>query len=530
MAEPATNISTSLLGEVVAINPSAAPTTSSAGSEALLISPAEIDAAGELRPGIEGRRFEDARKAGRPALPGDLLYPRATSDIEGGRVVVLPDLGGKPVFCSEDFYVLRPKLPLTSRWLWHFLRLPGVTAEALRSASGAGATQRIRADYLRGLPVPLPSVSTQEAVSNLLDRVLRLRSAAADAERELRRLVAAVFVEMFGDAAAGNPKNLPYASLSDFIMVPEPGWDPKCHDRPALRGEYGLVTNDALTDLGFDEGENKALLPDVAPLPGKMLKEGDLLFCHSGFRSFIGRTVLLNQGYNNLQLPSSMWRLQPGPGTNAHYLQALLSSAYVRRQVLDFAEKKSPLWWRGRISEKVLMGLSVLKPPPAQQRDFAAFSFKVEKRRGPFRALGAEAARLYRSLTRLHYGVGDDDARPAATSAPDAAPTAGETAGSDPAPARTLPQADAFKGRLVWHKLSPGQQRVWDLTQQVKSPFRVSDLIGVLPGEEGKALNREQIADYLELLVTLGALIKEGRRDADRWRRPDPDDDREVEV
>jgi hypothetical protein len=86
----------------------------------------------------------------------------------------------------------------------------------------------------------------------------------------------------------------------------------------------------------------------------------------------------------------------------------------------------------------------------------------------------------------------------------------------------------AAESRIIWGKLSDFQRDVWAASRTAGQQFRVSDIMRAVKMPADSSADRERFLSALELLVSLGALIKDGRLDADRWRRPDPDSDREV--
>ena len=84
------------------------------------------------------------------------------------------------------------------------------------------------------------------------------------------------------------------------------------------------------------------------------------------------------------------------------------------------------------------------------------------------------------------------------------------------------------KSRTVWGKLSDFQRAVWEASLKAGQQFRVGDIMRAVRVPADTSADRERFLSALEVLVSLGAIIREGRLDADRWRRLDPESDREV--
>src|SRR5690606_23830958 len=73
-------------------------------------------------------------------------------------------------------------------------------------------------DALLSLNVPLPPISEQRRIAEILDKADALRAKRRDALTRLDTLTQSIFVDMFGDPAT-NPKGWPITKLGELISV-----------------------------------------------------------------------------------------------------------------------------------------------------------------------------------------------------------------------------------------------------------------------------------------------------------------------
>jgi type I restriction enzyme S subunit len=104
---------------------------------------------------------------------------------------------------------------LDQRYLLHILRFKG--QDLARRAQGSTFDAVGRAD-VEQIAIPLPTLSEQRRIVEILDQANRLRRLRAQADAKADRILPALFVKMFGDPMS-NPKRWPTHPISRLAVV-----------------------------------------------------------------------------------------------------------------------------------------------------------------------------------------------------------------------------------------------------------------------------------------------------------------------
>ena len=155
----------------------------------------------------EVKPYQAVRKGYTYFEEGDVLFAKITPCMQNGKHAIARDLLDGIGFGSTEFHVLRPGERVTAEWVHFYLRQARVLEEATAHFEGSVGQQRVPADFLRRLQIPLPPVAEQRRLTTALQAQL----AAADAARTaaetqlatLRSLPAALLRQLFTPAAVG---------------------------------------------------------------------------------------------------------------------------------------------------------------------------------------------------------------------------------------------------------------------------------------------------------------------------------------
>lgn len=120
----------------------------------------------------EIRKYGEVKKGFTPFINGDVLFAKITPCMENGKITVVSNLMNGLGFGSTEFYVLRPKNNIISKYLFYFLVNPIFRNRAQRHMTGAVGQQRVPRDYLSKVSIPLPPLVEQEKIVNKLDAIL----------------------------------------------------------------------------------------------------------------------------------------------------------------------------------------------------------------------------------------------------------------------------------------------------------------------------------------------------------------------
>ena len=332
------------------------------------------------------------------AYPGDVVFSKI--DARNGAIGVLQEGIAKAVVTSEFPVFVPAPDRLDGGFVKLVLRTGNFLAALRLKASGTSGRKRITPDAFADLHIPLPPLDEQRAIVAAHRAAL---ARAADLEREadegearaMEAFEAAlgfgppaplperpVFIASFrdldrwshegilrrivgGDMVLASP--YPIVQLRDVIADLENGWSPKCYDRPAEPGEWGVLKLGAVSFGVFNPEENKALPRHLEPRPHLEVNPGELLISRANITRLVGAIALIGETRPKLMLCDKIFRVvsrEPTPVDTA-FLAEVLRISDVRRQVEANVTGTSPTM--KNISKPALMGLSFPFPPKPEQ-------------------------------------------------------------------------------------------------------------------------------------------------------------------
>jgi type I restriction enzyme S subunit len=135
---------------------------------------------------------EEGVKRSRVVQPGDFLL---TNSMSFGRPYIMNTSG-----CIHDgWLVLSPRNQNVSPdFFYHLLGSNFVYSEFVRRAAGA-TVKNLNIELVKSVQVPLPPMSEQRRIAEVLDRAEALRAKRRAALSELDALTQSIFMDLFGD-------------------------------------------------------------------------------------------------------------------------------------------------------------------------------------------------------------------------------------------------------------------------------------------------------------------------------------------
>ena len=302
---------------------------------------------------------------------GQFIYSRIDAR-NGAYAIIGPELDGFVV--SKDFPVFDIN---ESKVLPHFLRR-AVLSDAFinqvkNSSFGATNRMRIKEDIFEGYSIPLPGLSKQQEIVDILDRVETILNSRQQELEKLDALVKARFIELFGDPI-DNPKGYPVHQLSEYITSltsGSRGWAQYCVDD----GEEWFITIKNVKDCHISSDNMQPVnAPDNAEAKRTKVQEGDLLI---SITADLGRTGVVTKeiaehgAYINQHL--SCIRLNRevlNPSFVAHYME----SPAGKEQFI--AKNQSAV--KAGLNFNSINSLKIMVPPLAEQNRFIDFIEQVD--------------------------------------------------------------------------------------------------------------------------------------------------------
>lgn len=147
----------------------------------------------------ETRAYKEVSRGYTPFRENDVLFAKITPCMENGKSAIARNLANGVGFGSTEFIVLRAGEHLLPEWLFYFVRQPAFRDAAKKNFTGSAGQQRVPADFIKSRIIPVPPLSEQSRIVDILSRaegIVRLQDQAAEKTREV---IPALFFQMFGD-------------------------------------------------------------------------------------------------------------------------------------------------------------------------------------------------------------------------------------------------------------------------------------------------------------------------------------------
>ncbi len=354
------------------------------------------------------------------AYPGDIIFSKI--DARNGAIGMLPFSIPKAVVTPEFPVFVADPAKLNSGFLRLVLRTGGFLKALRKQATGTSGRKRVTPEAFLDLKVPLPSVDEQVAIVGAYDASL----AAAAAKEALADAAEAKAMADFEAALGFGPpaplpdrpvlvasfRNLdrwshesvlrqivgqvtstvawPMVCLRDVIADLENGWSPKCLDRPAETGEWGVLKVSAVSAARYRPSENKALPSNLKERPRLQVRKGDVLITRaSGVAHLVGVPAYVDETPDRLLICDKIFRavLRSKSPIEPRFLANVLRIHTVRAQIVKEFSTNSGMM--KNVSKPVLMSLAFPLPPLEGRRNLID---NLEAGRAEATRLRAEAA------------------------------------------------------------------------------------------------------------------------------------------
>lgn len=185
-------------------------------------------------------------------------------------------------------YLIPNRKVLKSEYLWFVLR--SKQKELLAQRVG-GAQPNISQAIIRKTKLPLPPLSEQRRIVEILDKADSLRKKRTEADKIAERIVPALFYKMFGD-----PLELIHSSAATFLDDPlveiQNGF--ACGDKDVIGGSPHLRMNN-IGDDGILNLNLVRTVPNEFDTATYRLKEGDVLFMGTNSQEKVGKACVFYQ-------------------------------------------------------------------------------------------------------------------------------------------------------------------------------------------------------------------------------------------
>ena len=313
------------------------------------------------------------------------------------RVWVVADESEHPNIASSEWIVVRSSKYHPEFLAWYF-RSPKFKKLMVSEVAGIGGSlTRAQPKSVAEYPVPMLTLSEQDAIAAIFNRVDTIIKKRQQQLQKLDKLVKARFVEMFGDPVT-NPMDWPTKPLLEMgyckngmnFHTGDSGIEMHCLGVGDFKDYSVIDGTDYLPTISLNE----------APPEESMLQDGDLVFVRSnGNKALVGRCLLV--------YPHNTPTTYSGFCIRYRLTSAEVNIAYLLR-VLKTDSMRKKMAGRGaniqNLNQQILATLNIPTPPLELQEWFTAFVEQIDKSKVAVQKALDEAQLLFDSLMQKYFG------------------------------------------------------------------------------------------------------------------------------
>jgi len=313
-----------------------------------------------------------------PEIIGSEAPSRARKEVKAGDILVStvrPNLNAVAIvppkldnqIASTGFCVLRPTSLIDKTYLFYFT-ISNPFIDVLTARVRGAHYPAVSDSDVNNVKIPLPPISEQRRIVEILDQADRLRKLRAEADKKAERILPALFIKMFGDPAT-NPMGWDTNDTFGDVGTLDRG---KSRHRPRnapelLGGDHPLIQTGDVANSGGRIRNHTQTYSDIGLAQSKMWPKGTLCIT---IAANIAKTGVLEF---DACFPDSVVGFHPGPDVTTEYVQSWL---YFLQPVL---ENNAPQAAQKNINLQVLRSLPLPKPPLPLQEKFSSMVVEYYK-------------------------------------------------------------------------------------------------------------------------------------------------------
>jgi type I restriction enzyme S subunit len=235
-----------------------------------------VDSGGILYNEFEKRSFRKKDYEKLVCQKNDLLVVKSSgskTNILSGKTAIVKD--ETDLIASNFLMRLRVDLNVADPiYLWYFLNSK-LAKKYIVSIVGATTYPNLKWDLYSKMPIPLPPLTTQKRIAEILDAADALRRKDLELLKKYDELAQAIFIDMFGDPVK-NEKGWDVKSLDDFGYW-KSGGTPSRTKRTFFEGEIPWISSGELNDVFISNSIEHITEEAIHNSSTSLIEEGSLL-------------------------------------------------------------------------------------------------------------------------------------------------------------------------------------------------------------------------------------------------------------
>lgn len=318
------------------------------------------------------KKYKEVAKGFTPFREGDVLFAKITPSMENGKAAIAKNLINGIGFGSTEFHVLRPIEYVLAEYLFYFIRQTSFRKWAQSSFIGSAGQQRVPADFLQRVLLPLPTVSEQQRIVAILRQADELHRLRQESVEQANRISAALFLEMFGNPVINiNSKRWKVNPFGTFITYSKYG--PRFPGREySVKGARVLRTTDMTNDGSIRWWESPIIELTDDELMQHALKPRTLLVSRSGT---IGPIAVFEGSEEPCVAGAYLLEFGLSEKINTEYIRAFFLSEYGQSKLKAGSRSAT----QSNLNAPAIKNIQIPIPPKKLQDEFAQKVNELEK-------------------------------------------------------------------------------------------------------------------------------------------------------
>src|SRR6185437_13152902 len=212
--------------------------------------------------------------------------------------------GGKALLNQRVCKITSASEALVDTYLYWFL--PDALQEIERVTPFV-TVKHLSVKQIQNIVIPLPPVSEQRRIAQILAKADALRTKRRAAIAQLETLTQSIFLDMFGDPAA-NPKKWEVCTVESYVESFQGGRSFEGEADATSKTQSRVLRVSAVTSMQFIASESKRVPDTYVPPKEHFVRAGDLLFSRANTSELVGAVAIVERAPENLLLPDKIWR------------------------------------------------------------------------------------------------------------------------------------------------------------------------------------------------------------------------------
>lgn len=333
---------------------------------ATFVSMAAVDEVSGTIARPEVKTLGTLRKGFTPFRENDVIFAKITPCMQNGKSAVTRGLANGLGFGSTEFHVIRCGPRVLPDWIWYFLRQCHVREAAERSFRGSAGQQRVPANFLKQLRMPVPGRNEQQRlvrrIGECMERIDEIRRLREGGIRESKAIESAIFHDFLHDGR-GAPR-WPLVRLGDLTNASRYGTSRRAQSQP---NGVPILRMGNIVDGYLDISDLKYVeLPDEQKTK-YLLFPGDVLINRTNSLELVGKAATFDRLKGDWVYASYLVRVQVDTKhVLPKFVTATINSYIGRDYVLKTARRAIGMV---NINAKEMAGFPISLPPLDVQRE-----------------------------------------------------------------------------------------------------------------------------------------------------------------